>query len=167
MRSWLCLYAGENSFTCSIVFMMNMNEIPLRSWCKAFTWRVSATLCTVLITYAVVGNLDTAVRIGLPDFVFKLVVFYFHERLWLSALLQRLLPVLDTRRLAKMASWKATALSMTLSITYWVTGSLHSALKVGPTDFCVKMFGFWLHERVWDTVSWGRTVSSRPQKKDR
>lgn len=55
----------------------------LRSVAKAFSWRVIATLTTGVIAYWVTGRLDTAALIGGIEFVFKIGIFYVHERVWM------------------------------------------------------------------------------------
>ena len=55
----------------------------LRSVAKAFSWRVIATLTTGVIAYLVTGRLDTAALIGGIEFVFKIGIFYVHERIWM------------------------------------------------------------------------------------
>ena len=55
----------------------------LRSVAKAFSWRVIATLPTGVIAYLVTGRLDTAALIGGIEFVFKIGIFYVHERIWM------------------------------------------------------------------------------------
>ena len=55
----------------------------IRSFAKAFTWRITATLTTFLIALVITGELDTAVTIGGIEFFVKFFVYYAHERLWI------------------------------------------------------------------------------------
>jgi uncharacterized membrane protein len=57
-------------------------ESHLRSLIKALSWRVIATLTTASIAFVVTGRIDTALLIGGFEFAMKLVIYYFHERLW-------------------------------------------------------------------------------------
>ena len=57
-------------------------ESRLRSVLKAVSWRVLATLTTMVIAYFVTGNVGDALKIGSVEVVVKLVVFYLHERTW-------------------------------------------------------------------------------------
>jgi uncharacterized membrane protein len=61
-----------------------VRESRVRSLAKAFSWRILATLTTSIIAYLVTGRIDTAVIIGGIEFVFKFVIYYFHERAWAS-----------------------------------------------------------------------------------
>ena len=57
-------------------------ESAMRSVFKAFSWRVLATLTTTLLVYAFTGSTEIAVTVGLLEAVAKMVLYYFHERLW-------------------------------------------------------------------------------------
>lgn len=54
----------------------------LRSILKALSWRAGGTAVTFLTAWALVGTLETAVKIGVLDTIIKIGVFYVHERLW-------------------------------------------------------------------------------------
>ena len=49
---------------------------------KAITWRVLASLVTFTITFIATGNIEIGIGVGVFDMVIKLVLYYFHERLW-------------------------------------------------------------------------------------
>jgi len=57
-------------------------ESRLRSVLKAFTWRIVASITTISIAYIVTGDLSAAGAVGILDFIFKLLLYYFHERIW-------------------------------------------------------------------------------------
>ncbi|MFT4713888.1 MAG: putative membrane protein [Candidatus Azotimanducaceae bacterium] len=57
-------------------------ESHLRSLLKATSWRVLATLTTTIIAYLITGEVETALTIGSIEFVFKFMIYYFHERAW-------------------------------------------------------------------------------------
>lgn len=60
----------------------DVRDSHLRSISKAFSWRIVATLTTGAIAYLITGELDTAILIGGIEFVFKIFIYYLHERLW-------------------------------------------------------------------------------------
>jgi len=65
-------------------------EMHTRSLLKAISWRIFATLTTVLIIYYVTGNIQFSTSIGLIELVLKIGLYYVHERLWqLPLLLKR------------------------------------------------------------------------------
>lgn len=58
------------------------SEKPLRSFVKSISWRVIGTLDTVLISWLITGTLSVAFAIGSVEMVTKMVLYFFHERLW-------------------------------------------------------------------------------------
>lgn len=53
-----------------------------RHLAKAFSWRISTSLITGLIVWIVTGEYTTAWVVFAIDFVIKLLLYYFHERIW-------------------------------------------------------------------------------------
>ncbi|GGG53663.1 hypothetical protein GCM10011414_24190 [Croceivirga lutea] len=60
------------------------SESPKRSIAKSISWRVIGTLDTIIISWIVTGTLTMAFSIGLVELVTKMVLYFFHERLWNS-----------------------------------------------------------------------------------
>jgi len=58
------------------------SERPIRSVAKAVSWRVIGTLDTLLISYLLTGEVAVAASIASIDFVTKMFLYFFHERLW-------------------------------------------------------------------------------------
>ena len=59
-----------------------IRESPLRSVLKAVSWRVLATLTTMVIAYIVIGDISDALKIGAVEVMAKMMIYYFHERAW-------------------------------------------------------------------------------------
>ena len=53
-----------------------------RSLVKTLSWRVTATTTTFLIAWAVTGDVGAGLAIGGVEAVAKLVLYYWHERVW-------------------------------------------------------------------------------------
>ena len=53
-----------------------------RSLLKTISWRLIGTLDTILISWAITGTLSLAFSIGFIELVTKMVLYYFHERIW-------------------------------------------------------------------------------------
>ncbi len=49
---------------------------------KTLSWRVVATLATVLIAWIVTGNIASGLKIGGVEVFAKMALYYFHERAW-------------------------------------------------------------------------------------
>jgi uncharacterized membrane protein len=59
-----------------------MKETHLRSLIKSVSWRIFGTFTTTMISYAVTHRLSLALWIGALEFFSKILIFYFHERIW-------------------------------------------------------------------------------------
>lgn len=57
-------------------------ETNKRSIVKGITWRVLATTTTMVIVYIFFGRLDLAIATGLIESVFKIGLFWVHEKAW-------------------------------------------------------------------------------------
>jgi uncharacterized membrane protein len=55
---------------------------PIRSFAKAASWRATGTLDTMVVSYFVTGHLKVALSIGGIEVFTKMILYYFHERLW-------------------------------------------------------------------------------------
>jgi uncharacterized membrane protein len=58
------------------------SEKPLRSVAKAFSWRFIGTLDTLIVSYFITGAIGLATSIATVDFLTKLLLYFFHERIW-------------------------------------------------------------------------------------
>jgi uncharacterized membrane protein len=58
------------------------SEKPIRSVAKAVSWRIIGTLDTLFISYLLTGKVVLAFSIASVDFVTKMFLYFFHERIW-------------------------------------------------------------------------------------
>jgi uncharacterized membrane protein len=58
------------------------SERPIRSLVKAFSWRVTGSVDTLLLSWFFTGNLMIAAAIGSTEIITKMVLYYLHERAW-------------------------------------------------------------------------------------
>jgi uncharacterized membrane protein len=58
------------------------SESPKRSIVKSISWRAIGTLDTIIISWIVTGTLSLAFSIGFIELVTKMVLYFFHERIW-------------------------------------------------------------------------------------
>lgn len=58
------------------------SEKPVRSIAKAVSWRVIGTLDTLIVSYFLTGEATIAASIASIDFVTKMFLYFFHERIW-------------------------------------------------------------------------------------
>lgn len=60
------------------------------------------------------------------------------------------------RSLVKGLSWRVTATCSTILIALLVTGDAAVALTIGGIEAAAKIFIYYLHERLWFRIAWGR-----------
>lgn len=58
------------------------HEKVSRSLLKAISWRLIGTIDTMIIAYFITGTISQAISIGFIEWGTKLVLYFFHERIW-------------------------------------------------------------------------------------
>ncbi|WP_372746147.1 DUF2061 domain-containing protein [Lutibacter sp.] len=53
-----------------------------RSIVKAISWRMVGTIDTIVISFFITGEIKMALSIGLVEVVTKMILYFFHERIW-------------------------------------------------------------------------------------
>lgn len=62
-----------------------------------------------------------------------------------------------SRSFAKAVSWRCTGSVDTFVLSWLITGSIKFAGGIAATELITKIVLYYLHERVWALVPWGRT----------
>jgi len=60
------------------------------------------------------------------------------------------------RSLVKSLTWRIVAVVTTIVAIYLYSGDLKESLIVGLSANAVKIFLYYLHERIWNRVHYGR-----------
>ena len=60
------------------------------------------------------------------------------------------------RSVVKGLSWRVIATLVTTIVVWLISGEVSMALFAGASDSLVKIVLYWGHERLWQTVGWGR-----------
>ena len=77
------LIANNNSSTVTKSYKTDKtSENPKRSIAKSISWRIIGTLDTILISWIVTGTLSVAFSIGVVELFTKMLLYFFHERIW-------------------------------------------------------------------------------------
>lgn len=63
------------------------------------------------------------------------------------------------RSFAKAISWRVTGTVDTMVLSYLITGSVKLAAAIGGTEVITKSVLYYLHERAWGRVPFGRRHS--------
>ena len=64
------------------ISLIRERESRIRSLLKAVTYRITGTITTALIVFAVTGEMTIAFAVGAVEPIAKIVIYYVHERLW-------------------------------------------------------------------------------------
>jgi uncharacterized membrane protein len=65
------------------------------------------------------------------------------------------------RSVAKAVSWRAVGTIDTMIISYLITRKLTIAVSIGSVELFTKIFLFYLHERAWHRIPYGK-VDDKP-----
>jgi len=68
-----------------------------------------------------------------------------------------------SRTLVKTLTWRVIAVVATVVGIYLYKGDLKSSIAVGVAINAVKMGLYYVHERIWNRVSFGRVLVPPPE----
>ena len=60
------------------------------------------------------------------------------------------------RSIIKALSWRIIATVVTFLVAWLLTGTINVALKIGFLDTTIKLAAYYLHERAWLQLGFGR-----------
>lgn len=63
----------------------------------------------------------------------------------------------SSRSLAKTVSWRITGSGATFAISWIVSGSWQMAGSIAIVQLTVNTLLYFVHERVWNRIRWGRS----------
>ena len=67
-----------------------------------------------------------------------------------------------TRSFLKAMSWRFLATFITAAVVWFLTGEAKFGMTVGLIDTSVKLLVYFVHERIWLRISFGKTAGSEP-----
>jgi len=131
-----------------------------RHLAKTITWRLVGTLDTILLSWVITGNPFTGLKIGLAEVVTKMVLYYFHERIWVKA------GIGDSRKrhLIKTVTWRVLGTMDTVLLSWVISGNPLTGLKIGLAEVITKMILYYFHERSWYKINYGLDKRKRAKK---
>jgi uncharacterized membrane protein len=142
-----------------------MKDSHTRSLVKGISWRVIGTIDTIVISFFVTGTLGKALTIGMTEVITKIILFYFHERLW--QIFGHKMPDGSKKAIIKAISWRITGTIDTIFLSFMIitfgseTGNtahpFAQATTIGSIELATKITLFYFHERIWNRlIKWGR-----------
>lgn len=57
-------------------------DLPKRSWAKAISWRLTASLATFTISFIIAADISVAGSIAAVQLVVNFLLYFLHERVW-------------------------------------------------------------------------------------
>ena len=74
-----------------------MSETKLRSLIKTISYRLSGFVITFLIALFLTSNIKISLSFGILEIIFKLILYFIHERFWLKVNWGRVNDIANTR----------------------------------------------------------------------
>lgn len=144
---------------------MKSEESHLRSIIKGISWRIIATTDTILVVLLITCLFDKcsigdALKIGAIEFVLKLLIYYFHERIWQYII--KTDQVSKQKSLHKTISWRIVATTTTFIISGAVLKEFNEvALFIALLELISKFMLYYFHERIWLKIPLGYLKSKK------
>lgn len=122
-----------------------------RHLAKTITWRLVGSIDTILLSWVISGNPLTGLKIGFSEVVTKMVLYYFHERIWFN------IGIADSRKrhIIKTITWRVIGTIDTILLSWLISGNAMTGLKIGMAEVITKMVLYYLHERAWYRINFG------------
>ncbi|MFC4722870.1 DUF2061 domain-containing protein [Geojedonia litorea] len=118
---------------------------------KAITWRIVGTLDTMILSWIISGNPMTGLKIGLAEVTTKMILYYFHERIWFRTQITN--P--NKRHIIKTITWRILGTIDTIILAWIISGDPMIGLKIGLVEVLTKMLLYYFHERIWYKFDYG------------
>lgn len=62
---------------------------------------------------------------------------------------------MPVKSISKAISWRVIATLTTFFLVWIFTGNLIISLGIGIAELFLKIFFFYVHERIWNKIKWG------------
>lgn len=66
----------------AVAIIPKSHEAATRSLAKAISWRITGTIDTFIISFIITGKFSLAGSIAATELFTKVMLYYFHERIW-------------------------------------------------------------------------------------
>jgi uncharacterized membrane protein len=121
---------------------------------KAITWRAVGTLDTIFLSWLITGNALTGLKIGGTELLTKMVLYYFHERIWFKLRIFKE-GYSRIRHMLKTITWRLIGTLDTVFIAWFISGNAEIGLSIGGLELITKMILYYFHERTWHKINFG------------
>ena len=148
----------------------------IRSVVKGATWRAVGTMDTIFLSFVFIHNVHKALKIGTVELFTKIALFWLHERVWMKLKFGTETEIINGEELVKEKHYRSIVKGISWRIigsldTFWIAlvinrespTATQTAFYISATEVITKVALFWLHERVWMKVNWGRKQVRTPK----
>ena len=140
-----------------------MKVTKKRSLFKSISWRIIGSIDTFILSLIIINyysyeyTYNLAFYIASLEVISKTFIYYFHERLWNKSNIGRNdKKATRLRSFIKAITWRVTASLDTFFISYIITGRFDWATSIAFFEIITKAILYYLHERGWNKIDWGR-----------
>ncbi|PRX43516.1 Uncharacterized membrane protein [Salegentibacter salegens] len=133
-----------------------MGKSYKRHIAKSITWRIIGTTDTILLAWLISGDPLTGLQIGFAEVITKMILYYFHERIWFKirvGITQN--GDSKKRHIAKTVTWRIVGTIDTMILAWLISGDPMVGLQVGGAEVVTKMILYYFHERGWYRIDYG------------
>jgi uncharacterized membrane protein len=128
-----------------------MLKVNKRHIAKTVSWRLIGTMDTLILSWIISGNLNVGIKIGILELVTKMILYYFHEKIWFKSSIINS----NKRHLLKTFTWRTVATLDTILLGFIITGNPITGLKIGLAEVLTKMLLYFGHEKLWYKINFG------------
>ena len=118
---------------------------------KSLSWRIIGSVDTFVISWLITENIEYGVSISLIEVFTKILLYYFHERIWFKT---RYFST-SIRHVVKTFTWRFFATADTVLIAYLISGDIKAGISIGLIEVLTKMTLYYLHEKLWYGFKYG------------
>jgi uncharacterized membrane protein len=119
------------------------------------------TMDTFLLAWFFFGTVRIAAPIAATEILTKILLYFLHERTWNLVRWGRVDGKVKNRRsLLKGVSWRMVGSLDTFLLGLIFSRNVLGSAKLGLSEILTKILLYYLHERVWTQITWGRIMES-------
>ena len=126
-------------------------KLVRRHIAKTFSWRILATIDTLLIAYIISGDFYAGFKIVIIEVLTKMFLYYLHERIWFNSKVKSA----SRRHFLKTFTWRFVGSIDTLIISGIVLENFLAGGKISLIEIVTKMILYFIHEKLWYKSSYG------------
>jgi hypothetical protein len=134
-----------------------MYDTHARTIAKAITFRIQTIALHWVITYLFTGSASKSTTMVLTITTINMVYYWLQERYFARVSYGWAGTDLKRRSLVKAVLYKSWSLAVSLIVGYLVLGNWGDAGLLTVIKQTIALADFYVFERVWNRVSWGRT----------